>query len=625
MRKPSCFQLFIALTSAGAVYASPARAAEEEVVVTATRLPTPESEVASSITVITAEEIARRQERSLPDVLKDVPGLNLVQEGGPGGQTSVFMRGTNSNHTKVLIDGIDVSDPSNAVGSFDLGPLLAQDVERVEVLRGPQSGLYGSDAIGGVINIITRSGQGPAQFTAEAERGSFDTFNQFGSVSGSSDALHYSANVEHVRSGATPVTPLDVLASGERRNDDYDDNLTVSTKLGLDVTQGLDLALIGRYTDTHLRVTGDDDVLFGFPDPQQSQNDTTAYYGRVAAHLLSLDGRLEQTLGVAYTRDTLTSVVPGPFEGVNQGVRIKIDWQGALKLAVGETLLLGAEHQREAISQPIAAGLNTNAGYVELQSQLAPGLFTALNARYDDNERFGGKLTYRIAPTYLISATDTKLKASFGTGFKAPTLSQLYQSFPPYFFANPDLKPETSTGYDAGIEQGLGRALQLGGTYFRNRIRDLIESNVTGTTYANIGRATTQGVESFVALRPSRALTLRVDYTYTEAIDDERDQELLRRPKHKGSLDVAWQAADTFVIDASVLTVSDWIDGNRDFSIPRLRAPGYTVANLAASYDVTRHLTVFARIDNLLDRRYENPYGFLQPSLGVFGGIKAKL
>src|SRR5208283_6019264 len=167
------------------------------VVVTPTRLPTPESEVGSSITVITEEDIQRKQERTLPDALADVPGLNVVQTGGPGGQTSVFIRGTNSNHVKVLIDGIDVSDPSNPSQSFDFGQLLTGDIERIEVLRGPQSGLYGSDAIGGVISITTKSGSGPPKLTATVEGGSFGTFNQRTSLSGSQDNFNYAFNIQH--------------------------------------------------------------------------------------------------------------------------------------------------------------------------------------------------------------------------------------------------------------------------------------------------------------------------------------------------------------------------------------------------------------------------------------------
>ncbi|HEV2046630.1 MAG TPA: TonB-dependent receptor plug domain-containing protein, partial [Chthoniobacterales bacterium] len=173
---------------------SAAEAETQEIVVSATRVETPINQIGSSVTVITDEEIARNQRRSLPDVLQTVPGLNIVQTGGPGGKTSVFMRGSNSNHTKVLIDGIDANDPSQD-GVFDFGQVLTSDIARVEVLRGPQSSLYGSDALGGVINIVTKKGEGPPRFAGMLEGGSFDTFNQSASVSGSISRFNYSFNV----------------------------------------------------------------------------------------------------------------------------------------------------------------------------------------------------------------------------------------------------------------------------------------------------------------------------------------------------------------------------------------------------------------------------------------------
>jgi len=605
----------------------------ESVIVSATRLPTPESQLASSVTVITAGDIAARQERSLSDVLRDVPGLNIIRTGGPGSQTALFMRGTNNNHTKVLVDGIDVSDPSSSNASFDFSQFLTQDIERVEVLRGPQSGLYGSDAIGGVINIITRSGQGPAQLQASAEGGSFETFNQSASVRGSTQQFHYNASLEHFHSGATPVTPLDLLAPGELRNDDYYDNLTAATKLGYDVAPGFDVGLVARYTDSHLRVTGDDFSTFpSFPAAQQTRASTSEYYSRVTAHQVAFEGFLDQTLGVAFTRKRTATLEPdSPQPSLATGERIKIDWQGALKLTQAHTLVLGAEHARDSISEPISAGNRIESGYAELQSRLLDGLYSAINVRYDQNDRFGGKVTYRVAPAYVIAATGTKLKASVGSGFKAPTLSELFQSYPAFFFiSNPNLRPETSTGYDLGVEQALvAQTLRVGVTYYYNRIRNLIvaapAADGINLTYANIGRAHTDGVESFVAYNPVEAVSLRADYTYTQATDDGSDQELLRRPKHKGSLNARWQASKALSLDATVLTVSSWIDGNRDFSIPRLSASGYTVVNLAASFEVDKHVSVFGRVENLFDRHFQNPVGFLQPTLGAFAGIRAQL
>ena len=616
----------VALLSLCCAAVNAAGASDESVVITATRLPTPELEIASSVTVVTADDIAARQERTFSELLRDIPGLNVVQEGGSGGLTSVFMRGTNSNHVKVLVDGIDVSDPSNAGAVFDFGQLLTQDIERVEVLRGPQSGLYGSDAIGGGVNVITRAGSGPMKLSASVEGGSFDTFNQGAGISGSQDAFHYSGNVAHLHAGATPVTPLALLLPGEPRNKDYYDNFTASTKLGLDLTRDFDLGLVARYTNTHLRYTGEDFSTFpAFPAAQPSASNTNEYYGRASAHLQSLDGVLNQTLGVAFTRNATATLQPQIPETLNTGERVKVDWQGAIKVSGTHTVLLGLEDARDKISEPLSASIRIASAYAELQSQLGAHWFSSLNARYDDNNRFGSKGTYRFAPAYLISATGTKLKASVGSGFKAPTLSELFQNFPPFFFANPNLRPESSVGYDAGIEQGFGAdTVRVGATYFHNRIRDLIASDITGTTWANIGRAITRGVESFVAYRPARQLTLRLDYTYTEASDDVLHQELLRRPKHKGNLIATWHASDALLFNLDVLTVSSWVDGNRDFSIPRLEAPGYTTLNLAASFDLSGQLALFGRIDNLLDRRYQNPVGFLRPGFGVFVGIRAQ-
>lgn len=604
----------------------------ETVVITATQLPTPEDEVASDMTVITADEIQNKQERTLPDVLEGVPGLNIVQTGGPGGQASVFMRGTNSDHTKVFIDGIDVSDPSNPNATYDFAQMLTDDIERVEVLRGPQSGLYGSDAIGGVINIITQSGSGPARLHASAEGGSFDTFNQSAGLLGSTGGFHYSTNVEHFHSGATPVTPLDLLAPGEKRNDDYYDNLTGSTKLGYVFGDGLDLGLVARQTSTHLRFTGDDyDVppYTGVPNAQQSESDTMETYARTFAHLSCLDGRFDQTLGFAYTRKRTAGYLQADLPAsvsLDTGERDKVSWQGIVKASRSETVVFGAEHARDAISAPLLASDSISSGYGELQSRLGRGFDSALNVRYDSSNRAGGKVTYRIAPTYMIAATGTRIRATWGTGFKIPTLSELFQSFPAFnFFANPNLKPETSEGYDVGIEQALGGQARIGVTYFDNHLHNLIDENATFTSYANVGRATTSGVESFIAYQPWKSFSLRIDYTYTEAFDDISNEQLERRPKHKASVDASWQVTPRLYLDSTVLMVSSWLDVTRDSLTPYATAPGYTTVNLAAHYDLTASLKVFARVDNLLDRRYEEPLGYLRPGLGVFGGVDVKL
>lgn len=601
-----------------------------EIVVSATKIETPINEIGSSITLIPAEEIERKQERTLPDVLRTVPGLNVVQTGGPGGKTSLFTRGTNSNHTKVLIDGIDANDPSQD-GVFDFGQVFTSDIAQVEVLRGPQSSLYGSDALGGVVNIVTKQGEGPPQFRGMLEGGSFETFNQSASVSGSTSRFNYAFNVAHSVTDDTPVTPLDLLPPGRKRINDSYENTTLSTKLGVDVTDTLSLSAVARYTDSTLFFTGEDFSFFpSVPAADQSEQNARQFFTRGEARLTLFGGAFKNRFGVGYTNYRTTIQAPDtgfglPPENINHGDRLKFDWQGNIELAKGQVLVLGVEdYEDRLIDSPISVENSNAAGFAELQSEILPHLFTAASVRYDNNERFGDKITWRIAPAYIVPQTNTKLKASYGTGFKAPSLTQLFVSFPAFnFFANPDLQPEESEGYDMGFEQPLFEdRFRFGATYFHNDITNLIGANPTFTTLINVGRATTEGVEAFAAAAITDRLDVRADYTYTDARDDTTGLELLRRPRHKASVSASWRPIDRLSISATLLYVGSQVDGNRSFSVQRLDTPDYYLVNLAADYDLGRGAIVFARIDNLFDRRYENPTGFQRPGFGAYAGLR---
>jgi vitamin B12 transporter len=603
------------------------------VVVTATLIPTPIDQVGSSITLITAQDIQDHQWRTVPDALQEVPGVDVVQSGGPGGQTSVFIRGANSNHTKVLIDGIEANDPSTPGDGFDFGQALTGGLARIEVLRGPQSSLYGSDALGGVINIVTRQGQGAPRLDATVEGGSFDTFNQSAVMSGSEKRLSYAFSVDHVHVGATPVTPLDLLAPGETRNDDRYDNLTLGTKLGVDLNSVVGFSLVARYVDSDLKFTSENYDLYPAPDiPDAAQTDQKErqVFARGEARVNLFDGRFANVFGLGYTDYHTRTASPddgfGASTSFSDGDRLKFDWRGTLALSKTETLVLGAEDRRDRIFGQNDARDSERAGYAELQSHPFANFSGAISVRYDADDRFGDKLTWRIAPAYTIAATGTLLKASYGTGFKAPTLTQLFVSFPPYYLANPNLRPEESEGYDAGFEQPLfGNALRFGVTGFHDAIRNLITDNADFTTDINIGRATTYGAESFIAVAPMRQVSLRVDYTYLVARDDIAQQELLRRPKTKIDFTAVWRPTDQLTLSATGLYVGARVDGNRDFSIPRLTAGPYATFGVAGEYAVTKILTVFARIDNLADRKYEDPVGFQRPGIGAFGGVRASL
>ena len=624
----------VALVALSATAMAQPRLDDESIVVVATRVATPIAQVASSVSVITAADIEARQQRSLPDVLRNVPGVNIVQTGGAGGQTSLFLRGSNASHTKVLVDGMDIGDPATPSGAADISKFLSGDIARVEVLRGPQGALYGSDAIGGVVNIVTTAGEGPLKLSGSAEGGSFDTFNQSASASGSSGGVSYAVSLQHVHAGATPVTPINLLPPGQRRNDDFYDNFTATTKLGFDLADNFDIGFTGRYLNSLGKITGDafDFVTFAsFPSPTRTRISTVQYQSRATAHLVLWDGRFDQTLGLAYGSTITATQDPDNGDSRAIGDRVKLDWQGNVIVTDGQTLVLGAEHARDALHpglsfgfpNPLSRGINTNAGYAALQSDFGRGIYNSISIRYDDNSRFGDRTTWRVAPVWAIEDTGTRLKASAGTGFKAPSLQQLYGTFG----GNALLKPETSFGYDVGVEQSLlDGALSGGVTWFHNDIKNLIVSGPAPTfTLANIGRARTQGVESFIRWKALDTLNLGLDYTYTDAIDAGTKLALLRRPRHKISATGDWQATDDLLLNTTLLYVGPQIDGNRDFSIPRLKQDGTVTMDLAASYRLTEQFSLFGRIENLFDTSYQSPEGFLRPGIGAYAGIKANL
>lgn len=613
-----------------------------DIVVSATGVPTPASEVASSVSVVTQEDIERQQLRTVPQVLQSLPGLNVVQTGGPGGQTSVFIRGTNSNHVKVLIDGIDAGNPSTPNGAFDFGQLLASDLARVEVLRGPQSGLYGSDAIGGVISITTRKGEGPAKFTGYVEGGALGTFNQAASVSGSTERLGYSFNVTHFSSTSIPVTPQSLVPPGYPTNPNSYDNWTYSTRLDLQMTDSLAVNFIARYIDTQLSFTPDTyppPTYAGIPAAERSTSLASMFFTKGEGVWTALDGAMNTTFGVSSLNTSNPTVGPNAgSNGTYEGDRQVYYLRSALDFAPGQTLLGGFERRTEAMTATTAStDLSANTGdtgvYAEWQARLGDRVFGAANIRYDSDDTFGDHTTYRIAPGILIPETGTTLKGSYGTGFKAPSLYQLYA---PYY-GNADLKPEESTGYDIGFEQQVfGGKVTFGATYFHNDIENLISYDPVTYQNVNISSATTKGAETFVAWQVTDRLKMRVDYTYTYVIGympagtsfgaacaplTDTSCTPLRRPNNKVSVTADWNPTDQLNLSATLIYASAWWDIVR-LTSDTIDQPGYTVVNVAANYAWTPNATVFARIDNLFDQTYQNPNGFLAPGFGAYGGVR---
>ncbi|MBM4032392.1 MAG: TonB-dependent receptor [Planctomycetes bacterium] len=610
---------------------------EERVVITATRLETLYEQVGSSITVIARQELERRKQTTVLEVLRGVPGLDVAQAGPAGGQASVFIRGTKSEHTLVLVDGIELNDPISPARSFDWAHLTTDNVERIEVLRGPQSTLYGSDAIGGVINIITRKGKGKPSVTLTTEGGSRRTFRESLSALGATPVFNYAVSASHLRTdGVSQAARWD----GNREADGYR-NCTFATKLGFTPAENFEVDVITRCVDGRVDLDNFGGVLGD--DPNYTSH-VRQHFFRTQGRLKLFRGRWEQKFGVSYSdheRTTRNNTDPAhPFDlerSLYRGRVLKADWQHNLYLHETNTLTLGLETEEERgkshyYSESMWGPWETrlpwrsarmNSVYVQDQISLWNRWFTTIGARLDDHEQFGSKATYRVATIYHIRETGTRLKASHGTGFKAPTLYQLYAAR----YGNAALQPEESKGCDIGVEQDLfGGRLTLGATCFRNKVKNLIEYDYVTWQYYNTG-LDARGIELTATARPLDNLTITASCTHQRSEDTETGQRFVRRPRHKASLNVNYRPIPKLNLNLGVLCVGPredvFFDNVNWWNPPRrVTLHRYVLVNAAASYDVTKNIQVFGRVENLLDRRYEEVQGYGTPGIGFFAGVR---
>lgn len=631
--------LFLALT-ASLLVAAPAPAQDterlDEIVVTATRIATPIDEVASAVSVITRDDIERRQYQTLDEALNEVPGLAVVRLGPAGTVASVFTRGTESNHTLVLLDGVEITDPSTPDGAFNFSNLLLDDVDRIEIVRGPQSTLYGSDALGGVVNIITRRGEGPFRVRAGFESGTQRTFIERAGVSGSRGRLSYRLSAQHYLSDGESVTPSRLRPAGAAEEDDGFENASVSARVGF-ATDSVEIDLVGRYIDTEVEV----DTSAEDPD---SEGNTWQRFGRAQASFSLFDGAIENRLGIGYTdynrKDTnLADSLSASFSfATNEGDKTKLDWQGDTVVFTDHVLSLGLETEEEKAesSASFSSGFasvtdesaRTNAGFAQVLSRFGESLSTSLALRADDHERFTTEVTWRVSATYRVAPWGTRLKAAYGTGFKAPSLQQLFgaNSFGGFgiFVGNPSLGPETSTGFDVGFEQSLldGR-LRAGLSYFEIAIDDLIAFNATFTSLLNQDRADIHGLEGFASLALGGGLSVRADYTFTRS-EDGTGLDLLRRPKHKLSVDADWRPRDRLQLSAGAIFTGRRTDIDA-VSFARIKTPSYALARLGASYGLNQSWTLIGRVDNALDKDYETADGFRGLGRSILAGLRRRM
>jgi vitamin B12 transporter len=612
---------------------------QHSIVVTATRIETPAREVGSSLTVVDGTEIDRSRQPILFDALRTVPGLALLQTGGPGAAASAFVRGANSEHLLVLLDGVEVNDPMNPSRSFDLAHLAAGRIERVEVLRGPQSPLYGSDALGGVINILTRKGSGPARFSLTAQGGAGRTAAAALEGGGSTGAIDYSFVLS--RYSTEGVSAASSAYAGNTEKDGYR-NMTFSGRAGLVLGRGAEADLIVRAVDT-----ASDLDSFGGPggDDPNSVQKYRSLFVRGQGRVILAGNAWEQRIGLSYVgarRDNdnpVDAAHPSDSDhGTFRSSLLKLDWQNNIFLSPDHTLTFGLDLSREngsseytyvsawgASDSPFPARTEDIAGfYAQDKIRIGGAFYAAVGARYDHHSRAGAALTFRIAPAVVLDSVGLKLKASYGTAFKAPSLYQLYAE-PTLWgpIGNADLAPERSAGWDAGIEKSFGAgAVTAGLTYFRNDFRNLIDYNFS-LGYVNIGRARTRGIEAAGEVRPGDRFGLRLAYTRLEAVDLDSGAPLMRRPNDLFSAVADWTPGRRWTI-----YVSATYTGTREdreyvgFDAWNVTLPAYTLADAAVSYRISRRWQVFVRADNLFDARYEPVFGYGAPGRRLFAGFQ---
>lgn len=606
----------------------------KEVVVTANRVDVPLQDVTSSSTVITSTDLEQKQAGTVLDAIQSVPGVDIAQTGQPGETASVYIRGTNPEHTLVLFDGIPLNDPIGAPGSYDyLDGLSLDDVKQIEVIRGPQSTLWGSNAIGGVINIIPQSGPSPLGGSVLVEGGSYGTSHEAASAHGGDNGGYFNVDVSHFNTSGFPA--LEAQYGGTVNNGD--DNNTASLGVGSNLTSNLQENVLVRYSQSNTSIDADNEnfVLADDPDYFALQKQFMA-----ASHTdwKLLDGSWEQILTASFADDNrLFNGVSNPYntyfeQGNFDGQTAQINWQNNIRLAKEETVVVGIQGQQQwAISNDtngysdvtgsaftsVVPGTTVQiaSAFIESQTSIEDNFFFNLGGRWDDHSQYGVHTTYQAGLAYVVPDLNTKLKANYGTGFLAPSLYQLYA--PTY--GNASLLPETSVGYDIGFEQPIGKDLTVGASYFDNDLTNLIQFV---NTYSNVGQARSYGVESFVEFKGVKNLDIKGNYTYDNAQDLIANVPLLRRPQNKASGDVDYQL-DAAGLGASLIYVGNSFDENFVTGSGNIvPLASYFLVNLRAFYQVNSQVKLFARVDNLFNQYYEEAFGYTTPGLSVYGGTK---
>ena len=628
---------FFLLLSAAAIV-SPAYAQDipdtdaPELVVTASRVAQPASEIGQAVTVIDRAEIERRQTVVVSDLLATTPGVTVTRNGTLGALTGVRIRGAESDQTLVVIDGVRVNDPASTGGGFDFGNLLASSVERIEILRGPNSVPWGSQAIGGVVNIITAAPTEGVQARANAEYGYADSLFASAGVSGKSGPVSGS-----LTGGYLKTDGISSAASGTER-DGYR-QYGATGRVGVEFAPGIGLDLRGYFADSKVEIDdGFDPETFVVAD-SLAYGTTQELYGYAGLHANFADGRFNNR--VAFTiadinRDNF-SQPGGDVSFIGRGRSERYEYQGDFRPLDEVRVVAGVERENSRFNDGFTfADTGITSVYGQLIVKPLDILTITGGVRNDDHDDFGSRTTFG-ANAALALRTGTTLRASYGEGFKAPTLYQLFSAY-----GNRDLDPETARNFDVGVEQAfLGDRVRAGVTYFNRRTRNQIdfrncspaEQATAGSicvdrpfgVYDNVARAEADGVEFTLALRPVDALTLTANYSYihteNRAIGANFGNDLARRPKQTASVNADYLFAFGLSVGGTVSLVDDSFDDAANTT----RLDGYALAGIRAEMPIDDRIALYGRVDNLTDARYETVAGYGNYGRAAYGGVRLRL
>ncbi|MFZ5908089.1 MAG: TonB-dependent receptor plug domain-containing protein [Nitrospirota bacterium] len=583
----------------------------EEIIVTATRLSEFVGESTSDVTVITGEDIEKMNVRFLPEVLRTVSELNVVQNGTTGTVATVLLRGGDSTHTLILLDGIRVN--STTTGSFDFSGISADDIERIEIVKGPQSTLYGSEAMAGVINILTKKGRGKVRGELSLEAGSFGNYSPSATISGGQDRVHYRLTASHFSTDG-----ISSARTGQER-DGYR-NSVVSGKFGIALSDAVELEMTGRYAY-------DRTELDGFDFLSMLPSDDENFVQRRNVLLMSGKGRimllpgLEAVFTLATSRESLGFRDPDTeFNNYRIETRMDtIDWQNNVFCSEAYTVTAGAELRNETGENKdnFDESLTNRALYLNNTIRLfSRDLVLNAGLRYDDHETSGSETTCRIGALYSYKPLSIRLRSSYGTGFRAPTLNELF--FP--FYGNLNLKAEKSTSWEIGIEKDIiPGSLMVSLAYFDQKYKNLIQTDPVTWSAANIAEAKIRGVETEVSASLTEHLSVHAGYTCLDTEDKTTGHALTRRPEDK--ITVSSQFSNEKI---SMVLRYIFIGKRYDASVDR-HLPSYSLIGLSGSYQADDRLTFFGRIENLFDAEYEEAGGYNTPGFSVSGGMRVSL